>query len=206
MIDKYQGLSIGIPIMRDVTMDWALMFRRLQLPPDVEILSNKGVPIDVARNVICDNFLRSNKEWLFFLDSDIHIEPDVIMKMISRGYPLLSGIYYTRFPPIEPACWRLTSKGKEAINFKYGELVQADCSGAGCLLIHRSVLESIDKPYFLWTLNNRQDKYENMSEDFYFFRKAKDAGFQLLVDTNIICKHECNTYIDGYGKTDYVIR
>lgn len=204
MWDDKEGVMIGIPTIKPVSFEWSLMFKRLIIPPNTDIVSNKGVPIDVAREEIAKSFLNSNKEWLFYLDSDVYIEPNTLLLMMQKSYPILSGLYFTRYPPIQPACWRLTDQGKVPINFKYGDIVEADAAGAGCLLIHRMVLENIKPPYFEWTVGKRPEKYESMSEDFYFFRKIKEKGFKLLVDTSIQCKHEVYMVINSFGKYEFL--
>lgn len=48
--------------------------------------------------------------------------------------------------------------------------------GLGLALIHRSVVAEITPPFFKCV------EEENMTEDFYFFRKARAAGFKIVVD------------------------
>lgn len=197
---KSTPLVLGIPIKGNVTLDWAIMFKNLDLPYGTRIISSQGTPIHVARNKIVSSFLDSDADWLFFLDADLHLQPNTIKLMMEKNYPLLSGLYYTRYPPIMPVCWNITSKGKEVVNFKNGDIVKADAGGAGCLLISRQVLEKLEPPYFNWTLGLRPNPSDEMSEDFYFFRKAKRAGFQLCVDTSIQCMHEALVMVDATGQ------
>jgi len=202
--NQYNGVLIGIPIIKLVSFEWALMFRRLQAPLDTSIVSNKGVPIDVAREQIVKSFKESSKEWLFFLDSDVYLEENALMKMIQKQYPILSGLYCTRYPPIEPCCWRITENGRRPIKFNYGDIVEAEAGGAGCLLIHRSVFDKIEPPYFEWSVGKRPEKFESMSEDFYFFRKIREHGFKFLVDTSIQCKHDVNQVVNATGAFEFL--
>jgi len=195
---------IGIPYMGPVSLEWALMFRQVILPKDSFVMTSSGMPIDIAREKIVKSFMKRDFQWLFFLDSDIHIQPDTIMKMISKKLPILSGLYYTRYPPIQPVCWRITERGREVIPFKLGDVVEAEAGGSGCLLIHRSVFERILPPYFRWTLGLKSERLEGMSEDFYFFRKARRAGFKFLIDTSIQCKHEVKQVVDANGKYGFL--
>jgi hypothetical protein len=58
----------------------------------------------------------------------------------------------------------------------------ADTAGFGCVLVHRSVFEVLDVPYFKFL----PDK---CSEDFYFFVKARQKGFELWADPSLDLKH-----------------
>jgi len=93
-------------------------------------------------------------------------------------------------------------------SFQPGSLIEADLVGAGCLLIHRRVLERVPPPKFEWTIdydgvhnNVKVDESERASEDFTFMRKAKKLGFRIIVDTSVQCIHVglSNASIAGFG-------
>ena len=54
-------------------------------------------------------------------------------------------------------------------------VIEVDATGTGCVMIHKSVLEKIDSPWFY-----------NLAEDFYFYEKARKAGFSVYINCN--CK------------------
>jgi hypothetical protein len=197
------SLVVGLPVMQNVSLQWALMLKNLQVPPGTRYLSSSGVPVDTARNSIVDDFLKTNAEWLFFLDTDLHVPPDVIGRLMQRRLPIISGLYHTRIPPLVPCVWKVTEQGRQQIPFKVGELIEVEACGAGCLLIHRSVFDRIDKPYFDWTLGRIPEKIRGMSEDFIFFEKCRRAGYKILVDTGIIAVHEMAKYINGLGREHF---
>ena len=59
----------------------------------------------------------------------------------------------------------------------------------GCTLIERRVFEAIDPPWFV-TVNEESDGVSyHGTEDTYFCKKARAAGFQPTVDTGIFCPH-----------------
>ena len=181
------------------------MLRSLMLPQGTKFISTRGLPIDISRNKIVVDFMKTNAEWLFFLDADVHLPIDAIPRLIKRQLPIISGLYYTRFPPIVPVMWKIGKDKKEAIiDYHPGDLVQADAGGAGCLLIHRSVIEKMEQPYFNWTLGHRPEKMESMSEDFYFQRKLRTLGYKFIIDTSVVCKHEANCYISERGVLEYM--
>lgn len=64
-------------------------------------------------------------------------------------------------------------------------MVPADSTGAHCVLFPRSVFEVVSRPWFV-----REGRKKG--EDFFFFQKARHAGFHLWVDRSVIVWH-------GYG-------
>ncbi len=67
---------------------------------------------------------------------------------------------------------------------KREDLIECDGVGGGCLLIHRRVFEAIEPPYFKCNPNTF------IGEDFYFCRKARQAGFKIYLDPSILCGHK----------------
>jgi hypothetical protein len=60
-----------------------------------------GKPIDLARNVMVTKALQDKCEYIFFLDSDILVNPDTLTKLFIGNMPIISGVYYSRAPPYE---------------------------------------------------------------------------------------------------------
>lgn len=202
--DGKPTLLIGIPHKNTVNLSWALMFRNLQVNvPSIFTLS-AGVPVDIARGEIVKSALQNECSWIFFLDSDVECPPDTIPRLMAHNIPIVSGIYYTRAPPIEPAIWHeVQPSGKRAVQFTPNSgLIKCDFLGAGCLLVHTSVFKNIKPPFFEWTLGRQVpgDMSQGRSEDFEFARKCRDRGYSIFADTSIICKHSiANSFTDNNG-------
>jgi hypothetical protein len=45
--------------------------------------------------------LQDKCEYIFFLDSDILVNPDTLQKLFIGNLPILSAVYYSRAPPYE---------------------------------------------------------------------------------------------------------
>lgn len=173
---------------------WAFGFRNLIIPGTYTGLS--GMPFDHARNVGCKKVLENGFEWLFFLDDDIIAPPDTIPRLMAHKQPIVSGLYYRRNSPIVPVMLRKKPEGTTWVTeFKVPDLIEVDYVGAGCLLIHNSVLRKLPpinqtNHYFDWRVD-RVDlpEKERISEDFAFNDHAQKHGYKILVDTSIGCKH-----------------
>ncbi len=83
--------------------------------------------------------------------------------MEKYGVPIQSGGYIIKSPPED-------------------SLVEVDAVGTGCMMIHRSVFEGMDKPY--WEYRTRRG-----SEDMDFCFRAQKAGFPIYVDLAVVAGH-----------------
>jgi GT2 family glycosyltransferase len=71
------------------------------------------------------------------------------------------------------------------------DLVECDGVGGGCLLVHRQVLDAIEPPWFEY------NKGTFVGEDFYFCRKAQEAGFKIYADPSVLVGHY-SEYLRGW--------
>jgi len=182
------SVFVGILTREMVTAAWANAYRNLQLPQHSAIGWYAGMPFDHARNNACQDALNGGFEWLFFLDDDIAAPSDTVLRLMQRKQDIISGLYYRRHDGVQP-CMQAIGGGW-ITEVPFGQVIEVGLVGAGCLLIHRRVLETMKERWFEW-LSDRKDLPENQrfSEDFAFCVRARQAGFKVLVDTTIHCKH-----------------
>ena len=210
-------LAVLIPHTGEVSSEWCLKFKDIQMPPGSQVFMSRGMPIDVTRESMVKSALDQGFEWIFFLDSDV-ILPDKALEMLfSHKLPLINGMYKAKKPGgFFWAVWMRTKTpdGKEAfapISSWTGRLIQCDVIGTGCMLVHRSVFEKIREkfpklPWFLWSKDRNPALLDSLdlpdplmrdvSEDFYFCMLAKLAGFPTVVDTEVKCGHISVVKID----------
>jgi GT2 family glycosyltransferase len=156
-----------------------------------------GHPLDHVRNAVVNYFLGETKAThLFFLDDDVFLPPGAIQRLLSRKAPIVSGLYPERAQRHRPLIIDTPKnrEGKLGFYFRYrhkaprNKLVACDVVPAGCLMIERSVLERLQRPWF-----HIEKKY---GEDVYFCLCARKAGYRILVDTGVDCLHNV-THIAG---------
>ena len=191
-------LSTISPPDGKVSYQWARSWRELQLPQGSDNLVVQGLPYGVARNFAAKQLLEQGFSYLFFLDSDIILPPNAVMRLLETKLPLI-GCYYTqRFPPYEPCFYgaKQDEQGKiqkvALTGWNFGDIVPCVFLPGGACLIHRSVFEKmlqagIKKPYE-WTLDI--DNPTGISEDFTFSTRALGIGIQPYVHTGIQARHE----------------
>ena len=184
--------------------------------------------VDVARNVVASQAMASGAEYLFFWDSDVVVPPDIIPKLVAHGLPIVSALYWRRYPNIFPEVFRVDPKTKipqpmsvEEIRqmSKVGAFIECDAVGLGCCLIHRSVLEKLAEKSNKFTMINPDNPDETLevyefmkmvvqdratvSEDINFCSRVKhELGYKIFVDLSIECPHLCGAHVKD-GKIDF---
>ena len=163
--------------------------------------------IDDARNGLTESFLTSDTEWILWLDADMTFPKETITELFKvaeeKNAKMVTGIYYQRRGENLPVLW---SRGEETENTglsgmenqraKANKYVGAFCfpdpdkkeafkvhaAGFGCVLVHRSIFEVLDRPWFKFLPGV-------CSEDFYFFVNAQELGFELWATPNLELGH-----------------
>lgn len=152
-----------------------------------------GRPEDVNRNKAIRNILSrytdEEFEYVAFLDSDVAPPDDWLDKLLAMKadiacglYPLLvnNGLYWSWLK------WDNDKKSLPLQGTKPNGIFDADACGAGCMLIRTEVLRKLGYPWFRWI---EKPNGKTIGEDVYFFAKAKDAGYEVKVDSTLLCGH-----------------
>jgi len=190
-----------------VSTAWAENWRTLIFPDRGNRIFLYGMPFDHARNQGCQRTLETGHEYLFFLDDDVIVPPDTILRLMNHNLDIVSGLYYRRQLPLAPVMMKefLGKNTQWITNYQPDSLVEADLIGCGCLLIKRKVLEIMSPPWFEWKCDPFRwpdlTSFERCSEDFDFCRKAQKLGFKLYVDTSIQCHHAGLSIVTAQGFT-----
>jgi hypothetical protein len=175
------------------TVHWALGLRNLE-PRSMTFFPFCGMPYDMSRNSAVQAFLQSPAQYLFFLDSDVVPPRDTVPRLMAHNLPITAGVYFRRSPPYGVPV--MMKGGGWVTSLPDRGLIEVDLVGAGCLLLHRSLLESLppQRPgshWFDWRVNQLgiMPREECLSEDFTFCTWAKKHGIPTMVDCSVRCKH-----------------
>lgn len=152
-------------------------------PNDVKLST-----VDQARNRIAKEAVEYGADAVFWCDSDIVLPQSAITELAMPGKDFITGIYCMRRPPYYPVVTRhdpdvpgFPDGGMNwLISWPPNSLMAIDACGFGCVLTSTKMLEAMGSPQFAFT---------SFSEDFAFCRKAAKAGFQLYVNTAVLCQH-----------------
>ncbi|HTT14977.1 MAG TPA: hypothetical protein VMG81_04265 [Thermoplasmata archaeon] len=208
-------VGVCIPVRDKVSIEWACSFADTLHNAGVQVaLFHLGhYEIDYARNDLVDLSLGQHCTHTFFLDSDLlpyewrivngkvagRAFAGTIPYFLTLEYPIVTGLYWMKshgrsnlgvFNDDELYRMRgLTFKLEDMV----GRRIYVDAAAIGCCLIDNRVFEHIPYPWFHYYRSkerNAEGKWDELSEDFYFCRKARAAGYPILAVGDLVAKHE----------------
>jgi len=195
-------IVIGVPVDKNYTIDvrTAAYCSAEAANPDVKWGYVSSREAGVGRSTFAYYALKDpNVTHLYFMDSDVVPPPNTLQKLLAHDLPIVAGIY------------PMNVNGKRAWSFKmdgeadtkvYGDwlrrdlvlpdgLINAVAIGGSTLLIKREVFEKLERPWFkiVYKAIDEEGRAYDEGEDEYFSRIAREAGYKIMVDPTIICKH-----------------
>lgn len=161
---------------------------------------------DRARNDVVEEFLASDCDILWFLDSDI-VPPTHILDLVvhhkdkwqaaGAPYPIYAtvpgssemSIMFTVYNgiggDISPG---EASRGMHMIECPEGGTEFVDGLATGCLFLKREVFKDLKRPYFEFKFDAETRRIVE-GEDLGFALKMHDLGIKFFVDYGMVCKH-----------------
>lgn len=156
---------------------------------------------DCARNAYVEQFLATDCDILWFLDSDV-VPPERFLEIITEHgakwklagapYPVWMSQPGYEGPQITYTVYReLEEDGKKvlvptAIPEMGTDFVEGIATG--CLLIRREVLEKMEAPYFEFKYDPKT-RMMTEGEDLGFCRKVNALGYKFFIDFSMLCHH-----------------
>lgn len=161
---------------------------------------------DRARNDVVEEFLATDCDILWFLDSDV-VPPTHILDLVvhhqdkwslaGAPYPIWSTIPGTAEMSINFTVYNKISD-EPAVEGAPRGIHMAECPeegtgfvdglATGCLFIKRDVFEKLEKPYFEFKYDKESRRIVE-GEDLGFALKCHDLGYKFFVDYAMVCKH-----------------
>lgn len=166
--------------------------------------------VNRARNNLAKQFLESDNDYLLFIDDDISFTLEDVMTCVNAPFHITGLLYSKRCEAKEDGIqWVMSRLGGEEVN---GEgWLRVARQGTGFLCIARSALEHIKghrntyvfHPGFSYDLptpgydffamgsfyNDAKERYEWLSEDWFFCDLARKCGLNIMVQTKRFVKH-----------------
>jgi GT2 family glycosyltransferase len=165
------------------------------------ISSSAGPLVALARNLLAEQFLTYDLEWLCMVDTDIVFAPDAVSRLLEDAdpihQPIMSALYYVFEDGMKiPAAYVNDGVGSELDihpieDFEDPEIVRVFSVGAGFLLVHRSVFETIKKDSAGERCWFREGVIagRDFGEDVSFCIRAAISGFPVHVNTGVRVGH-----------------
>lgn len=167
----------------------------------------RGYDVAKARNNIAKLTIEGGYDYVLMVDNDEVLPKSALLNMLETdrmlsGHSLIVGYCLSRPEKANNTTGRttafkfggknyvkedaLTAKELKEIFNKGTKCIRIRGSGLGCALIHRTIFERLDYPYFKWV------EYESgarLSEDLFFCEKLGNEDIGIFADTRVACGH-----------------
>lgn len=170
---------------------------------------------DFARNAIVDEFLETDCDVLWMLDSDVSPPPHIMdlvtvhwekWEVSGAAYPVFMTQPGDELKQLVFTAYRGTNGlGMGPSRIPYSGEDYVDGLATGCLFIKREVFGKISKPYFEFKYDAESRKLME-GEDLGFCLKLQKLGIKFFTDFSMVCKHykhvdllEMNNYAITYA-------
>lgn len=213
--DPGMKVVFGIPTTGWIRFEFHATQAGLVIPTNWTNAISAPLGYDVAdgRNQVVDYALGIEADWIFFIDHDVLLPSDTLIKlrkhMYMRKSPVVGGLYYTKSSEPEPLVYRGRGTGPD-YDWDPGDTIWANGMGMGCTMIHMSLFRAMEKPYFesprkVWYDEKTQQVMRaSGTEDLYFLDRVmnekiiekteeeweiEDEKQPFIIDTSIFCQH-----------------
>lgn len=160
---------------------------------------------DFARNEMCEEFLASDCDVMWFLDSDVAPPPHVLdliahhydkWQCAGAPYPIANiapgqdnfGINFCVYKGVDFDKSNPEVRGIYMADLPPDGHEFVDGLATGCLFVKREVLEKMERPYFEFKFN-KETRRITEGEDLGFALKCHDLGIKFYVDYSAVCGH-----------------
>lgn len=188
---KPPSIMIAVPAMEMVNAEFAqhlAMACAHMVANGIKIncAFNIGSVITIARRNLTDIFLKSDFDYIWWVDSDMKFPIDAPLRLLKRNKDIV-GVNYRRRRFPNPNFTGMNGKPGAYTEFQTNDnspaMEMIDVLPHGCVLVKRHVYEKISQPHYLQEYI--VDLNMEIGEDIYFCQKAKAAGFEVWCDQEL---------------------
>ena len=180
-------ILICVPSMDMVAAGFAQSLAMLQKGGnETAIMFQVGSLIYEARNKLAKQAIKMGADWTMWFDSDMIFQPDTMIKLLEHNAPIVSGAYFRRSPPYHLVAFdECDTKNRKWTDLKLPtETVKCGGVGFGCVLVKTDVLFDVAAKFQTWF-----EPMNGFGEDLSFCWRARECGFDILIDPSISCGH-----------------
>lgn len=185
---------IAIPCMDQVPALFAQSLACLKMVGECQIAFQMGSLVYTSRNELAKFAIKNEFDYVLWLDSDMVFDDDILIRMMAKlqeqDLDMLTGLYFRRVMPYSPVLFDELSLSKTTWKWSNFEtipengLFEVGGCGFGCVLMSTDVLMSVQGKHrqMFHPLNNG-------GEDLSFCWRARNCGYKIMCDPEIVCGH-----------------
>ena len=146
-MEKKPSLYIAMPCYDSVKIQTMVSMCKL-----IADLTRAGIKVDIntlkspyvsyARNILTAQFMKSDKDYLLFIDADVEFEPECALRMVVANKDIVCTPYRVKTEKVK---YTTTVPDNDNVKVLPGGLVEITRGPSGMMLIHRRVFETLQK-------------------------------------------------------------
>ena len=165
-----------------------------------------------GRNLAVEEFLESDVEWLFWVDSDMGFAGDILNRLMASAdpetKPIVGGLCFVQWEVGQDGMLghrtipRPTVYSYDEGRFKgsawypVNSVVETAATGSACVLIHRKVFADIAEQYGpIWYDRIKNEHGTLMGEDVSFCARAQACGHKIHINTGAKTNHQKTAWV-----------
>ena len=170
-----------------------------QMGINVHLFFDSSTILINQRERLIQQAIEVKSEWALWLDSDMMFPSTTLLRLLSHNQDIVACNYMKRSHPFKSVTFMDTNDWESWVPIQSeDELLTAEATGMGCLLMRTSVFQKLNKPYFEYTYEPKTKDW--IGEDFTLFKKLNELGYQLKIDMNLSKEiYHIGTF--AYGKS-----
>lgn len=193
MSEQIKKIVLAMPHTGTLPTDVVLSLLKIQSKYAINIQMLKSSILYISRENLVEISLKSEADYIMFLDSDQIIESNTIDTManyLDNGEDIVTALIFRKDSPYQPCIF---SEQKELenrqISLKYYDVFNQDLTkpfyvescGLGCAMIKLDVFKNIRQPWFL--------PRPYTGEDISFMWEVRQKGYKILCDPTLEIGH-----------------
>jgi hypothetical protein len=165
---------------------------RADVPKHIDVSFVYSSNLIENRHMLVSRAFQFEATHMLFWDADVKAPADAIVRLVNHHQPIVAINYAKKEPEARPTAY-IDSDAYTGPCFTQDHhkgLQEVSSCGFGLMLIEIGVLQKLDMPLFQFTQCG-QGNAKTETEDVFFCRKARDAGFHVLIyhDLSKQCAH-----------------
>lgn len=196
---KPPKVLIAIPMLTTVCAEFFMSVTSLQTNGNTQMAVQVNSLVYDARRDLTISAIKSNADWILWLDSDVVFDGDILLRLLEDAEQLnaeyVSGLYFKRMFPIKPMIakslyWREVDGVAETGNEIYYDYPRDDvfeiaASGFGCVLVKMDTIQELTEHFKMSPF----EPMPNLGEDFSFCWRMSRLGKKMYCDSRIKLGH-----------------
>ena len=178
-------ILIAVPCMDMVPVAFCHSLAQLQKVGDCYLTMKAGSLIYTSRNSLATEAIKSEADYVFWLDSDMVFTPEIVEDLMFSGKEIVTGIAHSRRPPYSSCIFTEIYPGVQKWKGEYPKSTfEIAACGMACCLMSTEVLSAVHDKFGM-----AFQPTPEYGEDVAFCWRASQCGYKIWAEPGVRVGH-----------------